>query len=138
MAPVLYAIDAHPLVGSFRQEAFRPVVETAIVAAVEDRITLRLTTVNAGEVQYGVERALGPAAGHEALEQIQLWTEIQSVDLELASRAVWIKLRSGMGYADCFAAALAHRDGIPLITGDPDFRRVEDLVRIAWLDDLRI
>ena len=57
-----------------------------------------------------------------------------AVDLELAARAAWFKLRGGISYADCFAAALAHRDGLPLITGDPEFRRVEDVVRIAWLD----
>ena len=137
MAPILYAIDAQPLVGAFRQEACRPIVQAAVSAALEERITLRLTAINAGEVEYGVERALGATAGHQALESIQLWTEIQWIDLELASRASWFKLRSGMGYADCFAAALAHRDGIPLITGDPDFHRVEDLVRIAWLEDVR-
>jgi len=137
MAPVLYAIDAHPIVGAFCQEAFRPIVQAAAAAALEERITLRLTAVNAGEVEYGVERALGADAGRQALGAIQEWTEIHWVDLELASRAAWIKLRSRMGYADCFAAALAHRDGIPLITGDPDFHRVEDLVRIAWLEDVR-
>ncbi|MGP1675025.1 MAG: PIN domain-containing protein, partial [Candidatus Limnocylindrales bacterium] len=57
-----------------------------------------------------------------------------TVDLELASRAAWFKLRGGISYADCFAAALAHRDGLPLITGDPEFRRVEDVIQIAWLE----
>ena len=38
-----------------------------------------------------------------------------------------------MAYADCFAAALAHRDRIPLITGDSEFRRVEDVIEIVWL-----
>lgn len=55
-------------------------------------------------------------------------------DLELAARVAWFRLRGGISYADRFAAALAHRDGVPLITGDPEFRRVEDVVRIAWLD----
>ena len=56
-------------------------------------------------------------------------------DLELADRAAWFRLRGGFSYdADCFAAALVHRDDIPLITGDPEFRRIEDVVRIAWLD----
>ena len=74
------------------------------------------------------------AAPHRTLESIQQWTTIVDVDLELAARASWFKLRGGISYADCFAAALAHRDGFPLITGDPEFRRVEDVVRIAWLD----
>jgi ribonuclease VapC len=138
MVPVLYAIDAQPLVAWLRNEPSYASVQALVAGAKSGTLELRLTTVNAGEVEYGVERALGAAVGHRALEVMQDIAEIQWVDLELASRAAWLKLRSGMGYADCFAAALAHRDGIPLITGDPDFRRVEDLVRIAWLDDLRI
>ena len=58
------------------------------------------------------------------------------VDLELAARATWFRLRGGISYADYLAAAPAHRDDIPLITGDPEFRRIEDVVRIAWLDSL--
>ena len=61
------------------------------------------------------------------------WSEIVVADLELAARAAWIKLRGGISYADCFAAALAHRDRIPVLTGDPEFRRVEDIVEVAWL-----
>jgi ribonuclease VapC len=134
MEPPVFVIDAQPIVGAIRQEAIQPIVERILADSVGGRIRLRLTAVNAGEVVYGVERALGAASGHRALAQVQHWTEIVTVDLELAARAGWIKLRGGLSYADCFAAALAHRDGIPVITGDPEFRRVEDLIEIAWLD----
>jgi ribonuclease VapC len=138
MAPLIYAIDAQPLVAWVRKEAAYPLVEAIARKAQSGEVELRLTSVNAGEVVYGVERALGAVASQRTLQLVQETTEIQWVDLELAARAAWIKLRSGIGYADCFAAALAHRDGAPLITGDPDFRRVEDLISIAWLEDLRI
>ena len=82
----------------------------------------------------GAERAFGALAGHRVLDSVQGWTDIVAVDLELAARAAWFKLCGGISYADCFAAALAHRDNLPLLTGDPEFRRVEDVVRIAWLD----
>ena len=134
MDSTVFVIDAQPIVGAIRQEAIQPIVERILAASVSGRIRLRLTTVNAGEVVYGVERALGAAAGHRALGQVQEWTEIVPIDLELAARAGWLKLRGGISDADCFAAALAHRDGIPLITGDPEFERVADLVEVAWLD----
>ena len=38
-----------------------------------------------------------------------------------------------MSYADCFAAALAQRESAAVVTGDPDFRQVEQLVAIDWL-----
>ena len=80
------------------------------------------------------ERDFGAIVAHRTLESIQHWTLIVDVDLELAARATWFRLRGGISYADYLAAAPAHRDDIPLITGDPEFRRIEDVVRIAWLD----
>lgn len=136
MAVDAYVLDAHPIVGAYRGESSRPVVQALIRQARQGTVDLRLTSVNAGEIVYGVERLLGRAAGEAALQEIQVWKHIAVADLELSLRAAWFKLRGGISYADGFAAALAHRDGIPLITGDPDFRRVEDVIRIAWLDSL--
>lgn len=136
MAVDAYVLDAHPIVGSYRGESFRPVVQALVRQARQGTVDLRLTSVNAGEIVYGVERSLGRAAGEDVLQEIQVWAHMVVADLELSLRAAWFKLRGGISYADCFAAALAHRDGIPLITGDPEFRRVEDVIRIAWLDTL--
>lgn len=126
-------IDAQPLVAFIRGETGWERIGRTIKEALSGTRTLRLTAVNAGEVTYAVERHLGAVSGHRALVAVQAWTEIVPVDLELATRAGWLKLRGAISYADCFAAALAHRDGIPLITGDLEFARVEDLIRIEWL-----
>ncbi len=138
MDRIVYVVDAQPIVGAYRGEAFRPVVEAVLDQAVAGRLDLRLTSVNAGEILYAVERALGAQVAREALRSIQMWGDIVNADLELAARAAWLKLRGGISFADCFAAALAHRDGVPLLTGDPEFRRVEDVVQIAWLDSLSV
>ncbi len=135
MDDAVIAIDAQPLVAFIRREVGWRHIGRTIEEALAGTRTLRLTAVNAGEVTYAVERQLGALAGHRALVAVQAWTEIVSVDLELATRAGWLRLRGGISYADCFAAALAHRDGIPLMTGDPEFRRVEDVIRIRWLAD---
>lgn len=132
--PRRFIVDAQPLVGAFKGEPIRPIVARLVAEALEGRLELRVTSVNAGEITYGVERYLGAESGHEALQRMQDWLEVVPVDLELAVRAGWFKLRGGISYADCFAAALAHRDGVPLITGDQEFHRVEDVVQIAWLD----
>jgi len=131
-----YVIDAQPLVVFIKREAHWQRVSDAISASARGSFDLRLTAVNAGEVVMATERELGPSAAQGALAGLQQWTDVIDVDLELGARAGWFKLRGGISYADCFAAALAHRDGIPLITGDPEFRRVEDVIRIAWLDTL--
>lgn len=137
MDPTAFVLDAQPIVGAIRQEQVRPIFEGLLARAARGEIELRLTVVNAGEVIYGTERALGARAGHDALRALQSWPiVIVPIDLELAARAAWFKLRGGISYADCFAAALAHRDGIPVITGDPEFRRVAEDVEIAWVDEL--
>jgi predicted nucleic acid-binding protein len=38
-----------------------------------------------------------------------------------------------MSYADCFAAALAKLRTAELVTGDKEFRQMEEDVRILWL-----
>ena len=131
-----YVIDAQPLVAFIKREPHWRQVGGAVASALRGEVVLRLTSVNAGEVVMAVERDLGAQAAHRALDSVQQWTDVESVGLELAARAAWFKLRGGISYADCFAAALAHRDGLPLITGDPEFRRVEDVIRVVWLDSL--
>ncbi|CAN5602498.1 type II toxin-antitoxin system VapC family toxin [soil metagenome] len=131
-----YVIDAQPVVAFIKREREWRRVGDAIASAARGEIALRLTSVNAGEVIMAVEREFGATVAHRVLDAVQQWTDVESVDLELAARAAWFKLRGGISYADCFAAALAHRDGLPLITGDPEFRRVEDVIRVVWLDSL--
>jgi predicted nucleic acid-binding protein len=134
--PVSFVIDAHALVAYVKREVHWERVAHTIDRSAAGTISLKMTAVNAGEAIWSIERVFGASAGHKALESIQIWTDVVTVDLELAARAAWFKLRGGISYADCFAAALAHREGIPVITGDPEFRRVEDVVQIAWLDSL--
>jgi predicted nucleic acid-binding protein len=95
-----------------------------------------MTTVNAGEVQLAAERRGGARASVDTLDLLQeLPINIIDVNLDLASRAAWLKVRGGLSYADCFAAALAHREGVPVLTADRAFERVADVIDIAWLAD---
>jgi ribonuclease VapC len=38
-----------------------------------------------------------------------------------------------MSFADCFALASAVEHGAILVTGDPEFRAAEHLIKIAWV-----
>jgi predicted nucleic acid-binding protein len=38
-----------------------------------------------------------------------------------------------MSLADCFAAALAKERTAEIYTGDPEFRAVENEIRIVWI-----
>lgn len=129
-----YVLDASALIAFLGGEPGAGTIAALLRRAGGGDVDLRLSTVNAGEVLLVQERLAGAQASHRTLDLLQaLPIEIMSVDLELAARAAWFKLRGGISYADCFAAALAHRDAIPVITTDREFERIADRVRVAWL-----
>jgi ribonuclease VapC len=129
-----FVLDAHAIVIYLNGEPGAGVVASLLRRAEAGTARLGLTTVNAGEVLLAQERIGGAAASHRSLDLLQvLPIDIVPIDLELASRAAYLKLRGGISYADCFAAALAYRDDVPVVTGDPEFGRIEDVVQVVWL-----
>jgi predicted nucleic acid-binding protein len=59
--------------------------------------------------------------------------ELVDVDLNLARQAGKFKAFKKMSFADCFAAALAKSRKAQLITGDREFKAVEDEINILWI-----
>ena len=95
---------------------------------------LLMTWVNVGEVAYIVERRWGRERLYAALATIEAThLEIVPVERELALAAAHIKANHPVAYADAFAAALAQHLSAALITGDPEFKSLEELVEIHWL-----
>ena len=59
--------------------------------------------------------------------------EFRPADRPLADQAADFKTRFKLSLADAFAAALAKSRKAELVTGDIDFKQVEDEIKIAWL-----
>ncbi len=55
------------------------------------------------------------------------------VDEELAFQAALYKARNRMSLADAFAAALAKKRDAVLVTGDGEFKALEQQIKIHWL-----
>lgn len=53
--------------------------------------------------------------------------------LALAEQAAAFKAAYKMSLADAFAAALAKQKKADLVTGDPEFKAVENTLKITWL-----
>jgi predicted nucleic acid-binding protein len=127
-------LDAQPLVAHFLSEPNAEQVRSVLDRGVRGALELLMSVVNAGEVLVAMEREGGAQASHRTLEILQeLPVRLVNVDLEMAARAAWFKAGGGISYGDSFAAALAHREGIPLLTGDREFERVADRVEVRWL-----
>jgi hypothetical protein len=56
-----------------------------------------------------------------------------AADEQAVFAAAHINANYAISYADSFANAAAQRVGGTVITGDPEFDAVKDIVRIEWL-----
>jgi uncharacterized protein with PIN domain len=126
-------LDAQPVGAFINGEAGARLIETLLDRARAGETRLLMAVVNAAEVMVVQERRGGAEASHRTLELLQaLPIELVTVDLELAARAAYFKVRGGISLADCFAAALAQREGLPVLTGDREFERVADSIELLW------
>jgi predicted nucleic acid-binding protein len=119
----------------YRREPGGPTVRQLLDQARHGELELSMAVVNLGEVFYRTVRESGPTRGREILREMKFQPiQFHDVDEALALAGAEIKGEHTMSYADCIAAALALRLDAALATGDPEFRQVEDHVRILWLD----
>jgi predicted nucleic acid-binding protein len=132
--PERLVLDSFALMALFRNEPTAPRVEALLEKASRGECELFMSVVNLGEVAYTVEIRQGLQAAKEAVAAIdQAAIEVVDVDSALALVAARLKATTGVGYVDCFAAALAQRLGAAVLTGDPDFQRLEGAVPVEWL-----
>ncbi len=54
-------------------------------------------------------------------------------DWSLTRQAASFKARYRLAYADCFAAALAKIHQCPVVTGDPEFKQLENEIQVLWV-----
>ncbi len=103
-------------------------------AEVENRPAL-LCMINLGEVLYMTERRRGLEKAHDVQALIQkLPIKIVDATRELILDAAHVKAHYALSYADAFVVAVAQRETGIILTGDPEFQTVEDLVTIEWLE----
>ena len=95
-----------------------------------------LSLINLGEVAYITERERGLAKTQETLALIeQLPIEILPVDRQVVLVAAHVKAKYPVAYADAFAVAAAEIKNGVLVTGDPEFEAVKDMVSIEWIGE---
>ena len=129
-------LDSWALMAFFRDEPAAEMMEHLLEQATAGHHKLLLCVINWGELYYSILRAEGQAVTEQKVRDIAaLPIEIVPVesDLILVRQAAQIKAAHKMSYADSFAAALAKIRKAELVTGDPEFKQVEDEVRIGWL-----
>jgi len=128
-------LDSYSLIAYFEGEAGAKSVVHALKTARDSGVPLLISVVNWGEVYYITLREAGTERADQVVEVIStLPIEIVMPDLELTREAARLKARGGIAYADGFAAALAKLRKSELMTGDREFKQVQDVVKILWID----
>ena len=104
-----------------------------LTEAEHGQLRLLMSAINVGEVYYFLRK-------HHSKALAESWRESSRtlpVTIEVpTSDDIWnvatLKSRFPIAYADAFAAMLAQKYNCPLVTGDPEFRRVDQL-EIEWI-----
>lgn len=127
-------LDSWALLAYFEGEQGGASVTEILKEASSKGKTVLMSVINWGEVLYVTESRYGKAKRDE-IERLmdQMHLEIVDVDREIARQAAHLKATEKLPYSDCFAAALALERKAELVTGDKDFRSVEDNINILWL-----
>ena len=134
MRAALRVLDSYSLIAYFEGEAGKDKMIEIFRAARDSGRLLLLSVVNWGEVFYITLREAGrERADHVAHLILSLPIQIISADLDLTKQAAEFKAGRKMSYADCFAAALAKLRKAELVTGDKEFKQIENEVKIQWL-----
>ncbi len=132
--PKAIVLDAWSILAYLEDEPAGQKVADLIADAHENGIDLMMSVVNAGEVWYILARGTSAAEADNSVSNIrQLGIEFVEASWKLAQAAAALKAKHSMSFADCFAAALAKENKADLVTGDHEFKQVEDQVKIHWL-----
>ncbi len=127
-------LDASALVAYLWKQAGYEKVQDFLTKATDDEKRLLMTTVNLGEVYYLLLRDHGSEDADKILKVIEtLPIDFVEVDMRLAKQAAIYKATKKLPFVDCFAAALAKLQKGEVITGDKEFKAVENEVKVVWI-----
>lgn len=128
-------LDSYPLLAYFEKEDGWEVVSEILQEASEEKSQIFLNVVNWGEVYYITLREYGEEYAQKVANTLaNMPIELVDVNKELSLHAARLKARGGLSYADCFAAGTAKmKKNSILLTGDKEFKRVADEIKIRWI-----
>ena len=129
-----YVLDSYALLAYLNGEAGQTRIQEILTLALSNEVKVYLGLINLGEILYIVERRRGLTQAQRTLSLLEsLPLTICDTTRALVLDAAHIKAGHTISYADAFVAALAQSENAIVVTGDPEFKFVTELVRIEWL-----
>ena len=132
--PKAYVLDSWAVISYLEDEPSAQQIADLIATAHEEAIPVYMTVVNAGEVWYTIARAVSEDDANGSIKELRdLRIQFVDADWDLTQEAARFKSQNKMSYADCYAVALAKTYKADLVTGDGEFKAVENEVKIQWV-----
>lgn len=130
----LFIFDSHPLLKFFQKEKGYEKVVHLLEEIRKTGLAKYINAINLGEIIYSTKKEFGDQKKLEVLANIErLNFTILPIPNHLIFQAAEYKAQYALSYADCFALASALEHKATLVTGDPEFKKVEHLVDIVWI-----
>ena len=129
-------LDSWALMAFYQGEPAADAVEEILFQGSQGRHHLYLSVINWAEIYTAFVRGESASTAEaRAREMSTLSIQIVGVseDLKLARQAAIYKARGGISYGDAYAAALAKEKKADLVTGNLEFKRLEEEIKIHWL-----
>jgi predicted nucleic acid-binding protein len=129
-----YILDTHSVIAYLEGEESGKGVITVLESALENKAEIYMCVINWGEVYYIALREGGKDRAELYREVIAKYpVEIIDADIDLTLIAANYKAHYKMSYADAFAAGLAEQKRATLVTGDKEFKHLEDKIKLLFL-----
>jgi uncharacterized protein len=132
-----FVLDSFALIGYLENEVFSARIEKLLKQARQGEIQIYLHALHLGEVYYIILREQGQNIAELAYARIKAFPlrYIDIIDEDLLRTAARLKANYPISYADSFAASLAIIHNSYLLTGDPEFKKLEkkETISIEWL-----
>ena len=127
-------LDSYAILTYLLNEKGAERVEELLSKAKDGKVKVYMNVVNLGEVYYVIARRKGVDVADFIIANL-LKSPILFIpaDERLSLIAGRIKAFHKLSYADAFAAATAIDLDAILLTGDEEFKSIEDKVKIEWL-----
>jgi uncharacterized protein len=125
-------LDSFALLAYLKQEKGHEKVKNLFSS---DEHQSLMNDLNVGETFYILMRERGPERAEYFVSTILPTLPILTVSntLEDVIEAAKIKAQYPISYADAFAVATALKEKASIVTGDPNFKHVEKIVKVDWM-----
>jgi predicted nucleic acid-binding protein len=126
-----FLFDAHAILKWTQKEKDYQKVKSLLIECRNQKTLGYMNQINLGEVYYKTIRVVGLEEAKKFLENfLRIPLSIILPDSELIWKASEIKAEYSISYADCFAVATALQYEAIILTGDPEFKKIESLVSV--------